>query len=274
MDIVVAVEPDLATDHIRDAVKDAAPSRTARRGLAKALTSDPGLLTSKRPEGPRSVERLIFGLLARGARQVAVPLCAGCGKPEPLPQRRGKLRICAYCDATERARQQPCAGCGLPRVIRYTGRNGERLCTNCRPKDDIDWAQRICDHIAAVDPTVPEVTIRQIITTITHGRPHHVRRLAWDLADRPGMLMGNAAHGSPKVIALIDALRDAGAQAIVRPPCPHCGRTNVTLRNTLGEVSVCPTCYNATKAVNCSRCRRRSPVAPPHRRGTTNLQPL
>ncbi|BAC67866.1 MULTISPECIES: hypothetical protein [Streptomyces] len=261
VDMVARVEPDLTVEQIRDAVKQAAPSRTARRSLAKTLTADPALLTSRRPEGSRSVERLIHKLLAHGARQVAVPLCAGCGKPEPLPQRRGKLRVCAYCDATARAQQQPCADCGLPRVIRYTGRNGEGLCSSCQPKDNIDWAQRICDHIATVDPTVPAETVRQIITTITRGRPHYVRRLAWDLEDRPGMLTGNAGHGTPKVIALIDALRDAGAQAIVRPPCPHCGRTSVTLRNTLGDVRVCPTCYNTRKAVNCSRCKRRSPVA-------------
>ncbi|MFG3274495.1 hypothetical protein [Streptomyces luteogriseus] len=270
IDIVAPIEPGLAPEQIREAAEEAAPSRTARRLLAKALTADPDLLTSTRPEGPPSVERLIRGLIARGGRQVAIPLCAGCGKPEPLPQRRGKLRICVYCDANERARQQPCSSCGLPRVIRYTGRNGEGLCFLCRPDDDTDWTQRICDHVAAVDPTVPAEAVREIITTITRGRPHYVRRLAWDLEDRPAMLTGNAAHGTPKIIALIDALRDAGAQAIVRPPCPVCHRTSVTLRNTMGDVRVCPTCYNANKAVDCSRCQRRSPVA----RRTIDGQPL
>jgi hypothetical protein len=267
---VIAVEPDLAEDLIRQALDDAAPSRPSRRVLAKALAASPGLLGSGSPEGPPAVGRLVRALLARGARYVVVPLCAGCGRPEPLPQRRGRLRVCMQCDATTRGQRQPCAGCGATRVARYTGRNGEGLCSGCRPKDDIDWTQRICDNIVAVDPSVAADTVREIVVTITRGRPHYIRRLAWDLEDRPGMLTGNAARGTPKVIALIEALRDAGAKAIVRPACPICTRTSLALTETYDGQRVCVTCYRVGKAVDCCRCRRRLPVS----RRTDDGEPL
>ncbi len=256
-----SAEPSLSEAAIREAVREVAPGRTAQRGLATALAAAPDLLTSGRPEGPPSVGRLVRAVVARGGRHVTIPLCGGCGRPEPLPQRRGRLRICMTCDADARARRQRCAGCGRARVARYTGRNGEGLCFACKPRDDIDWTQRICDHVRTVDAGVPADTVRQIVTTITRGRPHYVRRLAWDLEDRPGMLTGNAARGTPKVIALIEALREAGANGVARPACPVCSRTNLPLTSTLDDVRVCVTCYRTSTAVDCSRCERRAPVS-------------
>jgi len=74
------------------------------------------------------------------------------------------------------------------------------------------------------------------------------------------MPTGNAARGTPKVIALIEAIRDAGAEAIVRPAWPDLHPTSLPLRCALGEQRVCATCYRITTTVDCPHCHRRQPV--------------
>jgi hypothetical protein len=57
----------------------------------------------------------------------------------------------------------------------------------------------------------------------------------------------------PSVLRLIDALCEAGATGIVRPPCPHCGRT-VRLSKARGELRTCRGCEARLRAVPCARC--------------------
>jgi len=66
--IVAGAEPALGRDDVAAAIGRAAPSRAQQRRLAAALSGDPGLLTSGRPEGPPQVELLIRALQERGAR--------------------------------------------------------------------------------------------------------------------------------------------------------------------------------------------------------------
>lgn len=65
--IVHDAEPSLDRDVIAAAITRAAPSRAQQRRLAAALSDDPGLLTSGRPEGPPQVELLIRDLQPAGA---------------------------------------------------------------------------------------------------------------------------------------------------------------------------------------------------------------
>ena len=67
--IVHDAEPSLDRDVIAAAITRAAPSRAQQRRLAAALSDDPGLLTSGRPEGPPQVELLIRDLQPAGVRQ-------------------------------------------------------------------------------------------------------------------------------------------------------------------------------------------------------------
>src|SRR5207247_1833058 len=82
-------ERGLGRDDIAAAIARAAPSRAQQRRLAAALSADPGLLTSGRPEGPPQVELLIRALQEIGARRLALPRCAHCDQPSRLVQRDG-----------------------------------------------------------------------------------------------------------------------------------------------------------------------------------------
>jgi hypothetical protein len=59
-----------------------------------------------------------------------------------------------------------------------------------------------------------------------HSRTADLRRLAWTVEERPELLTGDGAHApAADVLRLIQHLRDAGAQTIIQPTCPGCGRT-------------------------------------------------
>src|SRR5205814_3822436 len=93
--IVHGAEPALGQDDVAAAITRAAPSRAQQRRLAAALSDDPSLLTSGRPEGPPQIELLVRALQERGARRLVLPQCAHCGQPKRLVQRDGSLRICS-----------------------------------------------------------------------------------------------------------------------------------------------------------------------------------
>jgi len=85
-------------------------------------------------------------------------------------------------------------------------------------------------------------------------QPGQRRRLAWALTDRPELLTGAGAQAPVRaVLRLIDALADAGANGIIRPPCPHCGRV-IALVKPRGGVRLCRNCVAKSRAETCSRC--------------------
>jgi hypothetical protein len=84
VEMVAAAEPGLDASTITAAVVEVSATKVKQRVLAQALFADPELLTSARPHGPRSIERLIHALLARGAVHVVLPECARCRRTRPL----------------------------------------------------------------------------------------------------------------------------------------------------------------------------------------------
>ena len=256
--IVAAAEPALGQDDVAAAITRAAPSRAQQRRLAAALCEDPGLLTSGRPEGPPQVELLIRALQERGARQLVLPRCAGCGQPRRLVQRDGRLRICSDCDIRRRAASQPCAMCGGTSKIATRDQDGRPRCSRCRPWDDPDPAAAIAAHVARVDPGLDHPRIARVIREAI-PRPSQRHQVLWELDRRPGLLTGDGAHGSPRAVALIQALQAAGVSGVVAPACPACGRT-VVLSHRRGAARCCRRCYVQARLEACSRCQQRAPV--------------
>ena len=150
--IVGGAEPGLGQDGIAAAIERAAPSRAQQRRLAVALSADPGLLTSGRPEGPPQVELLIRALREIGARRLALPRCARCGQPRRLIQCDGLLRICTSCDRARHRTAEPCAICGNTRQVRDRDRDGQPRCGRCRPCDSPDPAGQIAAHVGRLGP--------------------------------------------------------------------------------------------------------------------------
>jgi hypothetical protein len=114
--VMTGIEPNLPEEAVRQATADAAASRAKRRCLAHALTDNPDLLTSGRPEGPRVIGEFARALLAHGSRRAVLPKCADCSSTKKLTSLRadGK-RVCQPCDHEARA------GVG---VAQHAGRAG------------------------------------------------------------------------------------------------------------------------------------------------------
>jgi hypothetical protein len=256
--IVHDAEPSLGRDEIAAAITRAAPSRAQRRRLAAALSEDPGLLISGRPEGPPQVELLIRDLQEAGARQLVLPRCARCGQPGRLVQRDGGLRICSACDSRRRGAAEPCSACGSARQVAARDQHGRPRCARCRPYGSPDPVAAIAARVRRPGPGRPvtDDVIRKAIP-----QPFQQHQVLWEPGRRPALLAGEGAHGSPRVNALIRALADAGIPGIVAPACPSCGRT-VPLSNRRGEVRCCcRRCYDRDRLESRSRCGQPGHVA-------------
>ena len=204
--------------------------------------------------------KLIRALLERGALSVVLPRCADCGKQNPLPALLGRLRICTGCDAKRRAaRKAPCSGCGRHMVCRYRDRDGGSLCAGCRPKDDHLVLDRLCEVLGQLVMDLEPDMIRAAVTTVLK-RPHHRRRMIWELEDRPELLTGAGAQGGLKMIALIEALTTAGSRQVVIPECPLCDR-QVPLRGTAAGSRVCGRCDGRARQQCCGRCGRMDKIS-------------
>lgn len=157
VDIVLAVEPDLDPATVAEVVADTLRLRPVQRQVAQILQADPQLLTSDRPEGPRSIERLVRALRARGASHVALPRCARCGHARPLQGRDGDRRICSQCAARQRAVANPCAVCGNVRLVAHRDRQGLPRCAYCPPEDGdpIDAICAVIDSLGTGLRTTP-----------------------------------------------------------------------------------------------------------------------
>jgi len=257
--IVASSEPALGQDAIAAAIARAAPSRAQQRRLAAALSGDPGLLTSGRPEGAPQIELLIRVLRENGAQRLVLPRCAGCGQPRRLVQRDGMLRICTSCDRRRHGIAKPCAICGSTSQVRARDRDGRPRCGRCRPCDGPDPAGQIAAHVSRLGPGLDQPRLLEVIAEAI-PRPFQRHQVLWELDRCPGLLTGGGAHGSPRANALIQALLAAGAVGVVAPACPWCGRT-VPLSNRRGEMRCCLRCWLRARLEACSRCQQRAPVA-------------
>ena len=258
-DIVLAVEPGLDPALVALRVRDVTKDKGAQRRLAKALSSDPDLLTSARPEGPRSVGRLIRALLAIGASTFVVPCCATCGLPRPLERRDGDQRICTPC-ATLSDNALPCSICGKTGVlVPYRDSQGHRRCGTCGPGDDDEDPQAaIVALLHRLEPALPaENVIAAIREAVRH--PPQLRRVAAELTAAPDLLTGRGARGTPRANALINALAAHGSVKVVVPACPGCGKVK-KLYGPVEKIRHCSVCYRHAHARPCAGCGRTRPA--------------
>lgn len=256
-EIVLSVEPHLDCKRVYAAVAGVVKSRRGRRELARELQANPALLTGGRSFGLRSIELLIEALRTLGARNVATPRCPGCGKTRPLQRRSGAERICRPCFS---ARQQPCHGCGNRRYINQRDHLGRPYCYYCQPPQPEDPVTKICEVVSQIAPTFPR---EKAVALIQEAIPHtfQLARTAAALAANPALLTGQGSHGTPRIIVLIDRLIEAGAEGIIRPPCPRCGSDNLPLRFKLDGERCCKRCYKTKFTTLCVGCNQHKPVA-------------
>jgi hypothetical protein len=258
-ELVRDAEPALASAVIAAAITVAAPSRAQQRRLAGALSGDPGLLTSGRPEGPPQVELLIRALKDSGAANLVLPGCARCGQARRLVQCDGSRRICSACDRARRGAAEPCAVCRNSGQVAARDQHGRPRCPRCLPYGTADPVAQIAAHVGRIDPGLEHQAVARLIHEAV-PRPSQRHQVLWELDRQPGLLTGEGADGSPRVIALIDALLAAGAAGVLAPACPSCGRA-ARLSYRRGEQRCCRRCYDKDQLQVCSRCRKSTMVA-------------
>ena len=248
--LLCGAEPGLDRQVAGELVQRVAAGRAKRRRLAQALLDKPSLLTDGRSPAPRAAGNLLIALRNAGAVIISPPVCAGCGKHLRTLQRRGEDWYCGPCGL----RPEPCAGCGLSRPVCVRDREGRPHCSGCQLKgSDPDPTTIVAGIIAVIDPGVLAETVAAAVHAAAPGAGQR-RRLAWALQDHPELLTGAGARAPvPSVLRLIGALADAGAQRIVRPACPHCGRA-IALVKPRDGVRLCRNCVARSRAETCSRC--------------------
>ncbi|MGH3854845.1 MAG: hypothetical protein ACRDR6_15385 [Pseudonocardiaceae bacterium] len=154
---------------------------------------------------------------------------------------------------------EPCSHCGTARQVASRDRDGQPLCGDCTPYRQHDPLGELHTVVSAVAPNLDRQRLHELILAAV---PQQFQRhqVLWELQDRPALLTGEGAHGSPRVNALIRALVAADADEVVAPSCPSCGRTVALTRQRDGLRS-CRRCYDQATSMPCSRCQQRKPIA-------------
>ncbi|MFD5180595.1 hypothetical protein ACFWM1_32630 [Nocardia sp. NPDC058379] len=259
VEIVCGVEAGLEPGTVEATIVAVAPGFHAQRRLAAALHDDPTLLTSGRPAGPPTIEKLIRALQSHEFQSLTLPRCADCDRPRELTVRnpRGE-RVCASCKNRYRINSADCASCGNHRPINFRDSTGRVFCRYCPPETGIDYHAEIGQHIRQLAPESDEAMLHEIITN-TLPRPSQLRGVAWELRARPGLLAGEGVDISRSLGTLITTLTRHNIRNITPLTCPFCQRT-VNLKNRYDGLLCCGTCYDNKHAEPCGHCGRRRPV--------------
>ena len=249
--VVTAVDATLDQDTVRQVVEQSSGGRAKRRRLAAALAGDTSVLTSGRSPAPTAVGDLLLALRAAGATGVSPPRCATCGRELASMQRHGQDWYCSVC--VRQLSLRPCASCGQQRPVASRDRAGQPRCDRCPDGDERDPRIVLATIIARLDSSLAADTAADAARRVVR-RQGNLRRLAWAVQDRPGLLTGDGAQApTSAVLRLIDELCAAGAEEIIRPACPQCQRI-VRLHRRLQGQWGCRNCVAKANAVPCSRC--------------------
>ena len=113
----------------------------------------------------------------------------------------------------------------------------------------------VVDLVVAVEPDLTAQQIRTAATAVAGGRAKS-RRLAADLAARPGVLLDGRSPAARPVGDLLIALRRAGATTVSLPCCAGCGRP-VRAFQRRGRDWYCSACGQPVEAcVQCGHTRQ------------------
>jgi hypothetical protein len=247
--LITGTEPGLDPALAEDVVLRIAGGRPKRRKLAQALTLRPAVLADGRSPAPRVVGDLLIALRKAGAEVISPPLCTACAKQLRTLQRSGEDWYCSVCIR----RPRRCSACGRERIITAVDRKGQPRCKQCPDRDDRDPLAVLAAAITATDPSLTAHAVGEAARRV-FSKPANLQKLAWVIEEDPGLLTGGGAHAPiGGVLRLIDELRGAGAQAVIRPACPRCQRV-VRLHRRIDGAWCCRNCVARSRAQPCARC--------------------
>jgi len=249
VELVTSREPALDRARVTDVVQAVAGGRAKRRRLAQALLDNPSVLDDGRSPAPRAIGDLLIALRQAGAAKISPPICAACAKPLRTLQRRGERWYCGVCGS----RSRTCASCGQTKVVKTVDRRGQPRCAQCPDSDQRDALEVISKVVTDLDPSLSPRTVVSAARRV-FSRYGQLRRLAWALEERPGLLTGQGAQAPmPGVLRLIDELRAAGSRNVTLPTCPGCDRV-IRLHRRIEGRWLCRNCVARSRAQPCARC--------------------
>ncbi|MEV7393399.1 hypothetical protein [Streptomyces sp. NPDC091215] len=258
IEAVRAVDPAMTAAQVETVLVATVKRRPERRRLAEILSRSPDLLTSGRPEGPRSIERLISALRQEGAAGLQLPRCGKCGAQKPLTALMGEVRICTHCGSRRTKRANPCVICGSYNFM-GRDRDGQSRCTRHPPDEGRDVLGELSRAIASLPTGLQPPAVATVIRSVARTRAGQLK-LLWAWEDHPDLFTGGGAAGPPRTIPLIRALIDHGATGLAVPPCPICRRVT-ELSMVLDDRRCCRVCWRDAHPQNCVRCGKSRYVA-------------
>ena len=226
------------------------PGQTAPPRPGPAATGRRCSIDGRSP-APRAVGDLLIALRKAGATAISAPVCAECGKQLRTLQRRGQDWYCGVCGPV----REPCGECGRHPPDPYAGTGtDDHAAWRARPTTGVTRSSSGRRDRRRRRGPVDRVAAAAVRFAAPRAGQRH--QLAWALQDRPELLTGAGAHAPARsVLRLIDALCDAGASAIVRPPCPRCGRV-IHLHKRLDGKWLCRNCIAKSRAEPCGAAAR------------------
>lgn len=258
--VVSRVDPRLPEPVILTALANTCVARTKRRRVAQALADNPDLLTCGRADGPVAVDQLIHTLIAAGARHLVTPRCPKCGTQAALlTEKIDGQRVCQPCKTTFRANTRPCSTCGSTLNVNCRDREGRPVCRRCRPGNGEDPVARLASQLGPLAPGLDTEELQAAIRA-SNKQPYALLKVSWEIEDRPALLTGDGAHGSPHLIRLIAELHKIGASGITVPACPQCSRERPLRFRGKSGLRVCSGCYYAERTQPCAGCGNDRPV--------------
>ena len=256
VETICGAEPVLGAELVERVVRGVLATRTLQRRVARALTDDPALLTSGRSGGPPRLAPLIHALRDAGGDRLVLPRCGRCGRSVRLVGVRADgQRICTTCQGTLNDRQEHWTGCN--RIVRVSVRDpaGRPWCRRCDQRQShVDSLAAITDRVLALDTGLDHAGLREAIAAVA-PKPFQQRAMRQELDADPQLLTRNPERGSPRIIALVEALLATGAANLAALVCPFCHRP-AQLQHVREDLRCCGPCYRAARRQVCARCRR------------------
>jgi hypothetical protein len=256
VDILCRVETSLARAVIRAVAVSVVQQRARQRRLAAELTAAPDVLSTGKSPAPIIVGKLLLALKQAGAQQLAAPVCRQCGRQLRILTFARRDWGCFGCVGTSGTRA-PCAKCGQEQEVRGRDLLGRPYCSRCYVADDV--TAPLVEVVAGIDASITPEAVAGALER-ADKRASGRRQITAAVVERPELLTGAGASAPvPGVLRFIEELHAVGAQAVVVPPCPGCGRHKL-LRQPLGAVRVCSYCAAKARSSVCSRCEKSKPI--------------
>lgn len=250
-DLLAQADSSVSRFEIHAAADAVLTKEPAASRLLRALLDNPAIATSRSPEMPRALERIIAEISNANPRRLRAPLCPSCGIANPLlaRDRNGPGRICTPCDRARRTSVTQCGSCQAQK-IRHQHVVGIDYCRTCWKAQLRGAAGRVEETLRAYYPTL---TATSVVEQLPPDRSR-ILRLALELEAHGELWCASPHAGSVQFAKLHERLRSAGADLPARV-CGHCGTVTLSYSRLDGVLS-CRRCYRNAHKAPCDVCHR------------------